>query len=441
MTNEELRKKYRLLKLVAEQEERTYQALDPSGHIVMVHFLSDNASDSRRLLALVNALSPADKTRIVEHVEVDGAPVLVTQFIQEFKTLLAWLERRTQRPHAAPAPASRGPGEVTAMFGPPTAEPAGPAAEPGPPREPGAAAGVQHIPGDFTGVFGAASGTPAALSPQPPSAPSGAPSPPVDRPGTPPPGDKPSIRWREPTAGAEQPDRPSDRPVVRWKKGAPLDEPSTPPQAPAPAPAPPSPPLKQVGEFTRLFGPSGSGATDPGDQPATSPPPAPADPWNSDRQASSSAPPRAGPGEFTRLFQSERKFDGPPPSTPERAPRDYLQALNAPKALPDAPAPFGLPTPPAPAPAKQPGEFTRLMAGVPAAPIGGAPGVPGGPSDFTRVVAGIAAPQPQSPPPADEAPGAEAQRRWSPRLVVLLIALGVIGILAITVVLYVALKQ
>ena len=79
MTSEELRQKYRFLKLVAEQGVRTYHALNARGHIVMVHHLPSDSPETARLLTLLDALGPADKMRIVERLTVDGAPVVVTQ--------------------------------------------------------------------------------------------------------------------------------------------------------------------------------------------------------------------------------------------------------------------------------------------------------------------------------------------------------------------------
>ena len=52
MTSEELRQKYRFLKLVAEQGVRTYHALNARGHIVMVHHLPSDSPETARLLTL-----------------------------------------------------------------------------------------------------------------------------------------------------------------------------------------------------------------------------------------------------------------------------------------------------------------------------------------------------------------------------------------------------
>src|SRR5438552_2959830 len=158
------------------------------------------------------------------------------------------------------------------------------------------------------------------------------------------------------------------------------------------------------------------------------------------------------PGEFTLLFHDRKPgVAAAPPG--EQGPRDYLQALNTPAAPRDAPTPFHPSPPSAPAPAapptaaKEPGDFTRLMAGISAPPsppqagsAGGSVGVtgaPGGPSDFTRIVAGL--PAPPSQPPAQQPAEAAPQPRSS-RLFVLLLALGLIGAAAAFLVLYFALK-
>src|SRR5689334_4396965 len=105
------------MKLVTEHGVRAYQALDTRGHIVMLHHLPGDTPETARLLALLGALGPADRIRIVERVTVDGAPVLVTQLIQGFETLPAWLEAAAQRARGAPAPSApaRKPGELTQL--------------------------------------------------------------------------------------------------------------------------------------------------------------------------------------------------------------------------------------------------------------------------------------------------------------------------------------
>jgi len=68
----------------------------------------------------------------------------------------------------------------------------------------------------------------------------------------------------------------------------------------------------------------------------------------------------------------------------------------------------------------------------------GVTGAPAGPSDFTGIVAGLPAPPSQPSPPQEQAE--EAPQRRSPRLFVLLLALGIIGAAAVLVVVYFALK-
>lgn len=100
-----------------------------------------------------------------------------------------------------------------------------------------------------------------------------------------------------------------------------------------------------------------------------------------------------------------------------------------------------------------PGEFTRLMGGGsgPKAPMpAGMPGqaappsAPTGPGDFTRIVAGVGAAN--AAPAFESSQGSEAldaeQPRLarSPRVLVLIGALALLGVVAIVLVLYFALK-
>src|SRR6266853_875209 len=158
MTSEELRQKYRLLKVVAAEGVRSYQALDAGGHIVMVHQLLGDSAETARLLALLGALSPGDKRRVVEQLQVDGAPVLVTDLLLDFRTLPAWLHDRTQRSGATPVPSgpSRPAGELTGLFGPSGTEapPRAPAPGRAPPPPPPPAASGGAVSGDATEVVG-----------------------------------------------------------------------------------------------------------------------------------------------------------------------------------------------------------------------------------------------------------------------------------------------
>lgn len=201
-------------------------------------------------------------------------------------------------------------------------------------------------------------------------------------------------------------------------------------QLPAPVPpqAPPSSP-QSPGEFTRMFQPQ-SGASF-GDR---SPAPAPAQPI-----------PQSQPGEFTRMME-------PPIAPPAYRPGAF------------APTP---PNPPViPPPRPQAGEFTQmfgLRVGTsssvpqPPSPRAGAVGLgatrafsvpqqpaiynqPQGPSEFTQMFS-VPAPQQSAPIPQAQpqkespAPAARVSNRW------LLVALGVILLLAIMIVVFVAVKR
>src|SRR5689334_1006717 len=69
------------------------------------------------------------------------------------------------------------------------------------------------------------------------------------------------------------------------------------------------------------------------------------------------APPKQGPGEFTRMFQSPAQ-KGDPNLPPKLVPSPRLEAA------PPVPAPH----PPAPQPQQGPGEFTRLFQAPPVPP-------------------------------------------------------------------------
>ena len=193
-----------------------------------------------------------------------------------------------------------------------------------------------------------------------------------------------------------------------------------------------------------MFGAAGSGSgPDDAQAPPSSPPPAAANPWDLARGAGPLAsPPGAGPvsptpgpgtapGEFTRMFEPQRNLGMPPASSPGHGSPDFFARSNP----PPAPHPAAPPVPSAPPAAQPPGEFTRLMQGVVPAPAPG--GVPAAPGDFTRMLAATPLPTPAAPPSAGSAEQA-VQRR--PRLLVLVIALAFVGITALVLVLYIALK-
>jgi hypothetical protein len=90
----------------------------------------------------------------------------------------------------------------------------------------------------------------------------------------------------------------------------------------------------------------------------------------------------------------------------------------------------------------QPGEFTRLMAGLPSTPPAGSPPPPAAPGSFTQIVAPqSAAPRPApAPPPRPVEPAADEEPvERDPRTTVLVIALAAMGLAAVLLVLFVAL--
>ena len=122
MTLDEFRAKYRLQKRLTQRGVASYQALDSSGRVVMVHSLdSAPREEVDHVRTLVHRLDAVDRTKILEILDVDGAPVLVTEYLQGFQTFAQWLEIRTRSTPTAPtAPAepNRPPrGEFTQLFG------------------------------------------------------------------------------------------------------------------------------------------------------------------------------------------------------------------------------------------------------------------------------------------------------------------------------------
>jgi len=71
----------------------------------MVHLLdADATAPNEALLGLIDGLADEDRVKIIERLEVDGAPVIVTKFLLDFTTLGGWL--------AARSPACRTPRKV-----------------------------------------------------------------------------------------------------------------------------------------------------------------------------------------------------------------------------------------------------------------------------------------------------------------------------------------
>ncbi len=422
MTGDEFRSRYKLLKVVDEQGVQSHHALSPTGRVVMVHFLASAPPDEqRRLLALLSRLRPVDRTRILDQLDVDSATVLVTEFIQGFKTLAAWLESKAKlpptesamTPPATSSPASGpAPGEFTRMFGADelAKAPAAPPAAPASPTPP-----TPLAPGGFTAFFGAVEAddsVPQSNDVPPPQTD----APEVNR--------RPVVRWRD--EPANKPDEGRAKPVIRWNAQSPVP----------PAPAPPPPAAKKPGEFTQLFGAVG-----------TAPPATPASP--SEAAAPPSAHGSAPPGQFTNLFNPVVEPAVTPLGTADSSSERLLRALDAPASssgsvAPNAPErPLGRPNQPA-----APGEFTRMLAGIPdpgAAQGAGARapeglgmrggGGGGGGSEYTRLVApaqpSSSAAAARSAAPASPAAGGASDSPGRPLLPLILGGSGLLLLIAV----------
>ena len=245
---------------------------------------------------------------------------------------------------------------------------------------------------------------------------------------------------------------------VRADAPAPAPPPATPPsgvtqafQAPAPigsSPAPPPSASREPGDFTRMFQ-------------AASPP-------SQGRQAAPSLP-HSEPGDFTRMFKAPGAAQpaSPPQQPPAGKPGEFTQFFQSslasgPFEEPKTPAPQRGPVAPPPTPAAQPGEYTRLFqmpSQQPAPPSAGSgatgafvmpsapmppssPSVEEGPSDFTRIIRS-STPAASEVKPA-EAPGAAARAPAARKPgvpIVLVVVLSALGVLAVGMILFFALRH
>src|SRR6185437_8941789 len=272
MTSAEFSARYQLIKPVADGKVRTLNALAvASGKVVMVHYLVGSTDENNAILARVRALPDIERLKVVETLDVEGHPVVVTQFLQGFESLDVWMSSHTpggasagagaakqikvtmRRPDApqprlgstqpiraggggagkvAPPPAAASAtGSLTQpMAATPKAPPAPPPAAPAvpPPSPPPAKNG-----GEFTRLFNSMAGNPANSAPRPASAPQAPPAPPFAPPPPPP-----------------APPRPATPPAsVSPPVSAPVEKPAP----PTPVAPPPPPPPAAPGEFTRIF--------------------------------------------------------------------------------------------------------------------------------------------------------------------------------------------
>jgi hypothetical protein len=414
MTNLEFKTRYQLLKKVSDGRLSTYHALAANGAVVMVHILDATATDEHaRVLALIDRLGPDDRQRILTIDEVDGAPLIVTRFLLDFRDLGEWLDASVlpaqreaarqidvefspepppvalvphpsearpasepgpsadvERPAARPA-AAASTSEFTAMFGRPLGEvpsPAEPAGANRPAHEsrddslpPPAMDPASTGPGEFTRMFRAPAPVPPAADAVP-AAPTASPpaSEAMPRASAPP----PPAAEATPHAPAPPPRAAEARPPAPAAPAAPIAAEHS---SPAPSPTARSGP----GEFTMIFGaaaPPGPPPTAPEPTPASvptrpseTPPPAPfsATQARGQTRPSETTPPVQATATPARgqTWPSETPPAAPPSATPARGSTW----------LPDSP-PAPPAAPPGPGRSAGAGEFTRVFGAPQRAP-------------------------------------------------------------------------
>ena len=271
--------KYELSRLLHADGAKTFQAIEKATRRnVLLHLVDKTASPE--LIGKVKRLETGQDRELIEVGEFAGSYFVVTDAIEGFPGLDAWLDQRMSgaaKPRS-PDPAPDGPGEFTAFFGKaaeapvptnPTLKPitSPTIVDPQPSRL------DDDEPGEFTKLFGGgATGKPpprqATLDHGPP------PSRPTLDLGSPPVRGEPNRRFGE----------------------------APPPRQTPPPPAAQAP--NDSGEFTRMFG----GTIAPPSAPRTPAPQPAADAGN----ASSGAKPiQDDSGEFTKLFGGAAKADSP----------------------------------------------------------------------------------------------------------------------------------
>ncbi|HWA15482.1 MAG TPA: hypothetical protein VG817_03560, partial [Gemmatimonadales bacterium] len=290
MTPDELNARYGPLKQLVAGPVRSVLAMRAATKAIVMlhHFEGGPEHPNRELLALVDTLPPDKRQRVVEQLDVDGTPVVVTKMLHDFVGFDAWV-KVAEKPLAAPVPPPTRPQVPTATLAddatvvlavppvapkasppppppplpdtgiaapftaPPMTAPARPVPPPPPPPPPPAAAA--EPPGSFTQMFG-----PAQVSlPTPPAQPAvTAPQPAAQKPAPPPPPAPPAPPVPAPAAAEE----PGEFTSMFSAPKVPTPQPAAPPPPPPPpaaaAPAPPPPPAEEpaeIGEFTALFKP------------------------------------------------------------------------------------------------------------------------------------------------------------------------------------------
>ena len=353
MTGDDFRDRYQILKRLTGGDVPTFLARARGGDRVMVHVLQAPPDVTRDLLARVARLSGGRDRRVREVTRHRGTDVLVTDFLDDFESLEAWLPE-------LPAP---GEGAEGAAAGPDGEQ----------------ARGAEEA-GEFTRLF------------QQPTA-GEEPTPSGDA-GTP--GD------REPAPEAEEgtADRRED-PTPREADAAPAGDEADGGEAEARE----REDEEEPGEFTRMFelgeaAPPESGTSEGGVSGAEGTgtasggrPPTGEDGEASEEEGGSEppepgGPPRTGeePGEFTRLFEARGSGEGPQDreeTSPEaeEAPGDAGDRPSPPEPAPpddrsgeSAVGDDGGASPNGEAGGDQPGEFTRMFGAATSEPGTTGPG-------------------------------------------------------------------
>ena len=464
MTSTEFSARYRILRALAQDGVRTFTAQHVgTQRPVMVHFLDAVAPETRaELLARVERLEATDRARVLERVEVDGAPVLVTQVLASFETLPAWLAARTAavQTHVAPPPPPSIDREVSRMsvFDAPTAPMqvvAAPSpAEPAPPVVPAPPSAPAKPPGEFTRLFASAAAAPVeAPVPQPVPAtplPSSAPIATSPMPGA----SSPAPRAAEPgefTRLFRQASAPPSAPAA-MSPASPM--PSISPMSPAsPMPSMSPPPRNEAHASRAPLAPTPMAPIAP-----MPPPVRPSAPMSGSatgaleaRPVPSAPVPAPRPAAISPADPAPPMHGGVPLDFPPPLPPSLASGPASP-----GPAPFSSPPPPPPPPlalpqgvagplaqprSTGPSEFTRVIAGasIGAAPVSSAGSGTTTPAADAGAPAAAASSSAAAAAPADRAFGPKANAKFP--LVPMLIALNLIVLATIALVVFFALKD
>ena len=158
MTTDEFNARYKLLKQIAHGEGRSFTAQEcASGRAVLVHFVTEQGRPpDETAAALVERLSPRDRSKILEILTVNLSTAVVTQFLEDFEGFDIWIRSRLAAPPPPASEPTKQPpvphGEFTKLFeqGSAAAETTPPTLAPSMPEAPALAPESQ---GSFTELF------------------------------------------------------------------------------------------------------------------------------------------------------------------------------------------------------------------------------------------------------------------------------------------------